>query len=119
MDSTISGALLPDEDRERLNIIRKAIAAGSPLRKPIYQLRRLLSRSPAYPAARSTNRPTIHLRRYSLWENAILLRRNKNKSWSSICRSCGLKGAAHSAAGDAKDAGKQAIDSVKNVPSRH
>jgi hypothetical protein len=29
MDSTISGALLPDEDRERLNIIRKAIAAGA------------------------------------------------------------------------------------------
>jgi uncharacterized protein YjbJ (UPF0337 family) len=30
-----------------------------------------------------------------------------------------LKGAAHSAAGDAKDAGKEAIDSVKNAPSRH
>jgi uncharacterized protein YjbJ (UPF0337 family) len=29
-----------------------------------------------------------------------------------------LKGAAHSAAGDAKDAGKQAIESVKNAPSR-
>jgi uncharacterized protein YjbJ (UPF0337 family) len=30
-----------------------------------------------------------------------------------------LKGSAHSAAGDAKDAGKAAIDSVKNAPSRH
>ena len=30
-----------------------------------------------------------------------------------------LKGAAHTAAGDAKDAGKEAIDSVKNAPSRH
>jgi uncharacterized protein YjbJ (UPF0337 family) len=30
-----------------------------------------------------------------------------------------LKGAAHRAAGDAKDAGKEAIDSVKNAPSRH
>jgi uncharacterized protein YjbJ (UPF0337 family) len=30
-----------------------------------------------------------------------------------------LKGAAHSAVGDAKDAGKEAIDSVKNAPSRH
>jgi uncharacterized protein YjbJ (UPF0337 family) len=30
-----------------------------------------------------------------------------------------LKGAAHSAAGDAKDVGKQAIESVKNAPSRH
>jgi uncharacterized protein YjbJ (UPF0337 family) len=29
-----------------------------------------------------------------------------------------LKGAAHSAVGDAKDAGKQGIDSVKNAPSR-
>ena len=30
-----------------------------------------------------------------------------------------VKGAAHTAAGDAKDAGKKAIDSVKNAPSRH
>jgi uncharacterized protein YjbJ (UPF0337 family) len=30
-----------------------------------------------------------------------------------------LKGAAHSAAGDTKDAGKEAIDSVKNAPSKH
>lgn len=30
-----------------------------------------------------------------------------------------LKGAARTAAGDAKDAGKEAIDSVKNAPSRH
>jgi uncharacterized protein YjbJ (UPF0337 family) len=29
------------------------------------------------------------------------------------------KGAAHNLAGDAKDAGKEAIDSVKNAPSRH
>jgi uncharacterized protein YjbJ (UPF0337 family) len=29
------------------------------------------------------------------------------------------KGAAHHAAGDAKDGGKEAIDSVKNAPSRH
>ena len=30
-----------------------------------------------------------------------------------------VKGAAHNAAGHAKDAGKEAIDSVKNAPSRH
>jgi uncharacterized protein YjbJ (UPF0337 family) len=30
-----------------------------------------------------------------------------------------LKGAAHSAAGNAKDDGKEAIDSVKNAHSRH
>jgi uncharacterized protein YjbJ (UPF0337 family) len=30
-----------------------------------------------------------------------------------------VKGAAHTAAGDAKDAGRGAIDSVKNAPSRH
>jgi uncharacterized protein YjbJ (UPF0337 family) len=30
-----------------------------------------------------------------------------------------LKGAAHSAVGDVKEAGKQAIDSVKNAQSRH
>ena len=30
-----------------------------------------------------------------------------------------LKGFAHSAVGDAKDAGKEAIDSVKSAPSRH
>ena len=30
-----------------------------------------------------------------------------------------VKGAAHNAAGDVKDAGKEAIDSVKNAPSRH
>jgi uncharacterized protein YjbJ (UPF0337 family) len=30
-----------------------------------------------------------------------------------------VKGAAHTAAGDAKDAGKRAIDSVKNAPSKH
>ena len=29
-----------------------------------------------------------------------------------------VKGVAHTAAGDAKDAGKEAIDSVKNAPSR-
>jgi uncharacterized protein YjbJ (UPF0337 family) len=29
-----------------------------------------------------------------------------------------LKGAAHTAAGDAKDAGKEAIDSVRNAPSK-
>jgi uncharacterized protein YjbJ (UPF0337 family) len=29
------------------------------------------------------------------------------------------KGAVHAAAGDAKDAGKEAIDSVKNAPSKH
>ena len=30
-----------------------------------------------------------------------------------------VKGASHAAAGDAKDAGKEAIDSVKNAPSKH
>lgn len=30
-----------------------------------------------------------------------------------------VKGSLHQAAGDAKDAGKKAIDSVKNAPSRH
>jgi uncharacterized protein YjbJ (UPF0337 family) len=30
-----------------------------------------------------------------------------------------VKGAVHNAVGDAKDAGKEAIDSVKNAPSRH
>ena len=30
-----------------------------------------------------------------------------------------VKGAAHTAASDAKDAGKEAIDSVKNAPSKH
>ena len=30
-----------------------------------------------------------------------------------------LKGAAHTAAGDAKDAGKQTIDSIKNAPGKH
>jgi uncharacterized protein YjbJ (UPF0337 family) len=30
-----------------------------------------------------------------------------------------VKGAAHHAAGDAKDAGKEAIDAVKNAPSKH
>ena len=30
-----------------------------------------------------------------------------------------VKGAAHSAMGDAKDAGKEAIASVKNAPSKH
>jgi uncharacterized protein YjbJ (UPF0337 family) len=30
-----------------------------------------------------------------------------------------VKGAAHNAAGDAKDAGKKAIDAVKNAPSKH
>jgi len=29
-----------------------------------------------------------------------------------------VKGAIHNAAGDAKDAGKEAIDSVKNAPSK-
>jgi uncharacterized protein YjbJ (UPF0337 family) len=29
------------------------------------------------------------------------------------------KGAAHKAAGDAKDVGQDAIDSVRNAPSRH
>ena len=29
------------------------------------------------------------------------------------------KGAAHKAAGDVKDAGKDAIDSVRNAPSKH
>jgi uncharacterized protein YjbJ (UPF0337 family) len=29
-----------------------------------------------------------------------------------------VKGAAHTAAGDAKDAGKEAIDSVQNAPSK-
>ena len=29
-----------------------------------------------------------------------------------------LKGAVHNAVGDAKDAGKEAIDSVKNAPSK-
>jgi uncharacterized protein YjbJ (UPF0337 family) len=29
-----------------------------------------------------------------------------------------VKGVAHNAAGDAKDAGKEAIDSVRNAPSR-
>ena len=29
-----------------------------------------------------------------------------------------LKGAGHNAVGDARDAGKEAIDSVKNAPSR-
>jgi uncharacterized protein YjbJ (UPF0337 family) len=30
-----------------------------------------------------------------------------------------VKGVAHNAAGDAKDAGKEAIDAVKNAPSKH
>lgn len=30
-----------------------------------------------------------------------------------------IKGAVHNAAGDAKDAGKEAIDSVRNAPSKH
>lgn len=30
-----------------------------------------------------------------------------------------VKGSLHHAAGEAKDAGKEAIDSVKNAPSRH
>lgn len=30
-----------------------------------------------------------------------------------------VKGAAHNAAGDARDAGEKAIDAVKNAPSRH
>ena len=30
-----------------------------------------------------------------------------------------VKGAAHNAVGDAKDAGKKAIDAVKNVPNKH
>ena len=30
-----------------------------------------------------------------------------------------LKGAVHNAVGNARDAGKKAIDSVKNAPSRH
>jgi uncharacterized protein YjbJ (UPF0337 family) len=30
-----------------------------------------------------------------------------------------VKGSLHQAAGDAKDAGRKAIDSVKNAPSRH
>lgn len=30
-----------------------------------------------------------------------------------------LKGAAHTAVGNAKDAGKEAIDNVKNAPGRH
>jgi uncharacterized protein YjbJ (UPF0337 family) len=30
-----------------------------------------------------------------------------------------VKGAVRNAAGDTKDAGKEAIDSVKNAPSRH
>jgi uncharacterized protein YjbJ (UPF0337 family) len=30
-----------------------------------------------------------------------------------------LKGAVHNAAGDAKDAGKEAIEAVKNAPSKH
>ena len=30
-----------------------------------------------------------------------------------------LKGAVHNAVGDARDAGKEAIDRVKNAPSKH
>ena len=30
-----------------------------------------------------------------------------------------VKGAAHTAAGDAKDAGKEAIEAVRNAPSKH
>jgi uncharacterized protein YjbJ (UPF0337 family) len=30
-----------------------------------------------------------------------------------------VKGAAHAAAGDAKDAGKEAIEAVRNAPSKH
>jgi uncharacterized protein YjbJ (UPF0337 family) len=30
-----------------------------------------------------------------------------------------VKGAVHNAAGDAKDAGKEAIEAVKNAPSKH
>jgi uncharacterized protein YjbJ (UPF0337 family) len=30
-----------------------------------------------------------------------------------------VKGSIHNAVGDAKDAGKEAIDSVKNAPSKH
>jgi uncharacterized protein YjbJ (UPF0337 family) len=42
-----------------------------------------------------------------------------NKKLESEGKFDQLKGAAHSAAGDAKDAGKEAIDSVKNAPSKH
>jgi uncharacterized protein YjbJ (UPF0337 family) len=42
-----------------------------------------------------------------------------NKKLETKGRVDQLKGVAHSAAGDAKDAGKEAIDSVKNTPSRH
>ena len=42
-----------------------------------------------------------------------------NKKLESEGKVDQLKGAAHSAAGDAKDAGKEVIDSVKNAPSKH
>ena len=42
-----------------------------------------------------------------------------NKNLETECKVDRVKGAVHNAAGDAKDAGKEAIEAVKNAPSRH
>jgi uncharacterized protein YjbJ (UPF0337 family) len=42
-----------------------------------------------------------------------------NKKLETEGKADQVKGAARNIAGDVKDAGKEAIDSVKNAPSRH
>ncbi|MEA3005404.1 MAG: CsbD-like, partial [Acidobacteriaceae bacterium] len=42
-----------------------------------------------------------------------------NKSLETEGKVDRVKGAVHNAAGDAKDAGKEAIEAVKNAPSKH
>jgi uncharacterized protein YjbJ (UPF0337 family) len=42
-----------------------------------------------------------------------------NKKLETEGKADQIKGAVHNAAGDAKDAGKEAIKAVKNAPSKH
>jgi uncharacterized protein YjbJ (UPF0337 family) len=42
-----------------------------------------------------------------------------NKKLESAGKADQVKGAVHNAAGDAKDAGKEAIEAVRNAPSKH
>jgi uncharacterized protein YjbJ (UPF0337 family) len=42
-----------------------------------------------------------------------------NKKLETEGKADQVKGAVHNAAGDAKDAGKEAIEAVKNAPSKH
>jgi uncharacterized protein YjbJ (UPF0337 family) len=42
-----------------------------------------------------------------------------NKKLETEGKADQVKGAVHSAAADAKDAGKEAIEAVKNAPSKH